>query len=59
MAKFIMIIISLSFISCSMNPHTKYVKDNQNNQWIEKDHVYRSLASFHEDDNKKKSVKSK
>ena len=59
MAKLILMTISLVFISCSMNPHVKYVEDNQKNQWIEKDHVYRSLASIHEEKSQNNSLKSK
>ncbi|MBT7609957.1 MAG: hypothetical protein HN576_09385 [Bacteriovoracaceae bacterium] len=50
MKKLVTISIFMTFISCSMNPHVKYVRDNQKNQWIEKSHVYRSLASIHSDE---------
>lgn len=53
MKKYISALLSLLLLSaCSMNSHVKYVEDNHKNQWLEKDNVYRSLASVHEESEK-------
>jgi hypothetical protein len=59
MAKILTICTLLTLISCSMNPHIQHVKDNQKNQWIEKTHVYRSLASIHNEKEELKRTEKK
>jgi hypothetical protein len=54
MNKYISSMLLLLLCACSSNPHVKYVENNHKNQWLEKKHVYRSLASIHQEKEEKK-----
>lgn len=45
--KFVLLSMVLGLgIGCSMSPHRKLVQENHQNNWVEKKHVYRSIASL-------------